>query len=129
MATRAIRLLHVEDDTAQRRFMAHHLAGVPELKFEIRYAASEGEAISEFDQGQIDFVILDFHLTQGDGLSCLEQLRLRDRIVPIIAVSGVATPEIAAKLLEGGADDYISKRDLSRSRLAKSVREALARAD
>ena len=49
--------------------------------------------------------------------------------MPIIAISGVATPEIAAELLQVGADDFISKKDLSGDVLARSVREALARAD
>ncbi len=129
MSARIIRLLHVEDDLAQHRFVAHHLASIGEYRFDILRAESEDAALDEFDDGGLDFVILDYHLTAGNGLSCLERLRRRDRILPIIAVSGVATPEIAAELLQVGADDFISKKDLSDDVLARSVRGALARAD
>jgi DNA-binding response OmpR family regulator len=59
----------------------------------------------------------------------LTRLRQLDPIAPVIAVSGVATPEVAAELVQAGADDYISKENLSRKVLAHSVRSALARAD
>ncbi len=129
MPARTIRLLHVEDDLAQRRFVSHHLASIGEYHFDILTAEGEEAALHEFNGGGVDFVILDYHLTQGNGLSCLQKLRGRDRIVPIITVSGVATPEIAAELLQVGADDFISKKDLSNDVLARSVRDALARAD
>jgi DNA-binding response OmpR family regulator len=129
MPTRTIRVLHVEDDAAQRRYVAHHLAAQPEVRFDIRHAESESAAVAEFDERGAECVILDYHLAQGDGLSCLRTLRARDPIVPIIAVSGVATTEIAAELLQAGADDYIGKQDLTSAVLGRSIRDALARAD
>jgi DNA-binding response OmpR family regulator len=128
MTCPTIKLLHVEDDPAQRRFVAHHLASIGEYRFDVHPAESEDAAMDEFEGGGVEFVILDYHLTGGNGLSCLEKLRRRDEIVPIIAISGLATPEIAAELLRGGADDFISKKELSGEVLARSVRGALARA-
>lgn len=129
MPTRTIHLLHVEDDVAQQQFLAHHLAAMNEFAFDIHCVESEATAIQEFDKGHIDLVVLDYRLSQGDGLSCLRALRWRDQMVPIIAISGVATDEIAAELLEAGADDYIDKKDLTSSTLAHSVRESLIRAE
>jgi DNA-binding response OmpR family regulator len=129
MPSRTITLLHVEDEESQRRLLAHHLAAVNELQFEILYADAEQTALNVFDKGGVELVILDYHLREGNGLHCLEELRHRDQIVPIIAISGVATPEIAADLLQAGADDYIGKRDLTSGVLAPIVRQAVARAD
>jgi CheY-like chemotaxis protein len=129
MAPRVLKLLHVEDDRTQRAVTAHHLAAVGEITFEITCAESEQEAINEFGRGGFEFVILDYYLTQSNGLECLRQLRRLDPIVPIIAISGTATPEIAAELVQAGADDYISKEDLNRKMLARSLRCALDRAD
>ena len=70
-----------------------------DYSFDVRHAETEYAALEEFDRGGIDFVILDYHLTSGDGLSCLRRLRERDAMVPVVAVSGVATPEIAAELV------------------------------
>lgn len=129
MSARTIRLLHVEDSPVERRFMAHHLSGMRDFAFDIRFAESEEAAVSEFEGGGIGCVILDYNLAEGNGLSCLRRIRERDQIVPIIAVSGQATPEVAAELLEAGADDYITKQDLSANLIAESLRMALVRAD
>jgi DNA-binding response OmpR family regulator len=127
MTCTTIKLLHVEDDPVQRLFVAHHLSSISEYQFNVIPVETEDAAIASFDRGGIEFVILDYHLMAGNGMSCLEKLRRRDSIVPIIAISGLATSEIATELLRIGADDFISKKDLSGEVLARSVREALAR--
>jgi DNA-binding response OmpR family regulator len=129
MSSRTIELLHVEDEVSQRRLLAHHLTAINDFQFEIVYADAEASALDVFDRGGVELVILDYHLREGNGLHCLEELRRRDQIVAIIAISGVATAEIAADLLQAGADDYIGKRDLTSSVLAPILRQALARAD
>ncbi|MBN1588795.1 MAG: response regulator [Pirellulales bacterium] len=128
MTSTTIRVLHVEDDRIQHAFVAHHLSTLSEYAFEIQAVPSEEAAISTFRQGTFELVILDYHLSQGDGLSCLAQIRRFDTMVPVIAVSGVATDEIASKLIEAGADDYLSKQSLDGSTLGRSVRNALTRA-
>jgi DNA-binding response OmpR family regulator len=129
MPPRTIRLLHVEDDPFQQKVIAHHLQCIEELRFHVTCASNEDQAIAEFRRQPSDFVIIDYHLSQGDGLSCLRTLRQQDPIVPIVAVSGQASEEIAAALLRSGADDYISKCDLHGDLLAGSIRMALRRAD
>lgn len=128
MSARAIRLLHVEDDAIQRRLLAAHLAKLADLTFEVTVAESEDEALGKLTDG-FDLVLLDYHLAQGNGLNSLKKIRKRDAHVPIIAISGVATPEIAAELLEAGADDYFSKDSFEPEVFSRSVRAALARAD
>ncbi len=129
MTPRSIRVLHVEDDSLQQKVVEHHLKQIPDLLVGVTCARSEEEALAEFGRRPADVVLLDYHLSQGDGLSCLRRLRQLDAVVPIVAISGQATPEIAAQLLQSGADDYISKRDLRSDGLGKSIRMALVRAD
>jgi two-component system, cell cycle response regulator len=129
MSSRRIKVLHVEDEISQRRLLAHHLKAMTELQFEICYADAEDTALEAFEAGGIEFVILDYHLRRGDGLHCLEELRRRDQVVPIVAISGVATEDIAANLLQAGADDYIGKPELTSGALASVMRAALTRAD
>ena len=129
MNARTIRTLHVEDDTIQQLMIARKLNKIQQLHFDITCVGSEEEAVTEFRRSPADFVIIDYHLSAGNGLNCLRSLREHDPIVPIIAVSGQATDTIAAQLLESGADDYISKRDLQGDILERSVQLALTRAD
>jgi CheY-like chemotaxis protein len=127
VAKPTIKLLHVEDGAVPRRLVAHQLAAVPDWAFEVRYAAGEDEAVAAFGRGGADLVILDYHLEQGDGLSCLRRLRAADAVVPVLVVSGQTDPEVAADLLLAGADDYIAKHDLATGALPRAVRAALAR--
>jgi DNA-binding response OmpR family regulator len=129
MARRSVQLLHVEDNPTQAVLTARYLEHMDGLAFRITCVDNEDAAWAEFQRGGTEFVIIDYHLTQGDGLSCLQRIRRQDALVPIIAISGEATPEIAAELVQAGADDYISKADLTSKELAHSVRSALARAD
>jgi len=124
-----LRLLHIDDDRIQHVLVARSLAKLGEYQFSIRTATSEEEAILAFAEGGTDLVILDYHLTKGDGLSCLRRLRRSDPFLPIIAVSGVATPDIATQLIEEGADDYLCKQSLNFGQsLIQSVKNTLTRA-
>lgn len=128
MSEQNLKLLHVEDNVADRLLMARLLGGMKEYNFNIVRAATEITAVAELNKGAIDFVILDYRLPLGDGLGCLRKLRQIDPAVPILVVSGVTTPEIGAECCQAGADDYLSKQDLTAEKLAASVRKALGRA-
>jgi len=122
------RVLHVEDDRIQRALIAHFLDMPEEHKYVVTGVESEEQAVDTFRRGGVDLVILDYQLAQGDGLNCLRQLRKLDPIVPVIAVSGMASPAIAADLIEAGADDYLNKQSLDKHILAESIETAMARA-
>ncbi len=128
MTPTTIQLLHVEDDRIHQALAAKHLAAMNDYQFAITAVASEEAAIDAFRRGTFDLVLLDYHLTEGDGVSCLRRLRKMDSMIPVIAVSGVATPEVAAQLIEEGADDYLGKSTLDGPTLAQSVRNVLTRA-
>jgi pilus assembly protein CpaE len=126
---RAVRVLHIEDDPVQQEVVAFHLAAIKELTCSITTATSESQAVQLFRDRPFDVVLLDYHLAQGNGLGCLRQIRVQDPIVPVVVVSGLAPPQVAAELLAAGADDFLSKENLSGERLARSLSDATARAD
>jgi DNA-binding response OmpR family regulator len=123
-----VRLLHVEDDPLQHRLVQVRLKAVPDLTFETTWALREDEALAAFGRERFDLVLLDYVLEQGDGLHLLRELRARDPVVPIIALSGTATAQVAADLIRGGADDYFDKAELSAERFSASIRFCIDRA-
>jgi two-component system cell cycle sensor histidine kinase/response regulator CckA len=128
MSSDNVRLLHVEDDRIQQALAKQFLQALDEFRFDVTAVETESDAIAAFQQGGFDLVLLDYNLAEGNGLNCLRRLREIDAMVPIIAISGVATPEIAAELIMAGADDYLNKRSLNQMILGQSVRNVLARA-
>jgi DNA-binding response OmpR family regulator len=129
MSLHTVRVLHVEDDLMQQRMIAHHLKAAPDYAFAVTAVASETRAMECLQSAPYDLVLLDYKLEQGDGLHLLGRIRELDPIIPIIAISGAATSEIAAQLVQAGADDYFNKRELNSAGLEKSIRSSLRRAD
>jgi pilus assembly protein CpaE len=126
---RIVRVLHVEDDAVTQQAMRLHLSAIKEFTFAVTTAASESEAAEAFARQPFDVVLLDYHLAQGNGLSCLRQLRALDPMVPVVVISSVVQPQVAADLLAAGADDFLSKENVSGQTLVRSLSAAVARAE
>ena len=88
----------------------------------------EGEALAAYAPDRFDLVVMNYMLQHGNGLHLLQELRARDSVIPVIAISGVAPSTVALDLIQAGADDYFDKSDLDTRRLVKSIRESLGRA-
>lgn len=129
MTPRTINLLHVEDDAIEQALIGQLLSVIEGFSFTVTAASTEEAAMTAFRRGGIEFVILDYQLESGDGLSCLHKVRRMDPYVPVVVVSGTATPEIVAEFLRFGADGYLPKSNLNAEDLAQSIRAALRRAD
>jgi two-component system, OmpR family, response regulator len=110
------RLLVVEDDPG----IADLLAGALSFAgFEVRTAATAGEALREVAASPPDLVVLDIMLPDGDGFDVLRRIRGQGSGLPVLFLSardGVAD-RVAGLTL--GAADYVVK--------PFSVEEVLAR--
>lgn len=80
---------------------------------------------SDFGWSRFDVVLLDFMLGIEDGLDWLRAFRNIAGMPPIIFMTGSGSEDVAAKAIKLGAADYLRKHDLSRSRLADAMREAI----
>jgi DNA-binding response OmpR family regulator len=129
VAGRPVKLLHVEDDEIQHRLTVFHLRKYDEFDFRVTWAESQTQAVRAFQSERQDLVILDYHLQQGNGLDCLNEIRALDPIVPIVALSASTDTEIAAKLIRAGADDFLCKNAVQGHDLRSAIQTALFRAD
>jgi DNA-binding response OmpR family regulator len=73
----------------------------------VRIACSPPGPISL--SGQFDLLILDLGLPGMDGLQVLEELRFRDRHLPVIILTARDSLPDTVTGLDGGADDYVTK--------------------
>lgn len=129
MSAQPIHVLHVEDDQSICRLVEHHLQALEPFAFEFEHCDRQDVAMKLFAEKRFDLVIVDYDLPQGNGLDFLQWLRKEDELIPVVAMSGIATPEVAAELLAVGADDYISKSEMTSESLQRSVHQALLRVD
>ena len=72
--------------------------------------AEDGERSAYLAQkNDYDLIILDISLPKKTGLEVCRELRKAGKTTPIIVVSVKSETSIKVKLLDAGADDYLSK--------------------
>ncbi len=118
-------ILLVDDEDQLRRVMRDLLE---RQGYTVLEAADGAEALAEVDRGNPDLVILDLNLPGVDGYTVLAQLRSRDltRNLPVIVLTAKGDEENEVRVLELGADDFITKPFRARA-LAARLQAALGR--
>lgn len=99
-------VLIVDDEFEIRQLIQLHLENAD---FFILEATSGSEAIQTLQTHQIDVVILDLTMDDGDGFDVLQFLNHNQNRPLIIALSARREVEDKITTLELGADDYVTK--------------------
>jgi two-component system KDP operon response regulator KdpE len=115
-----LRVLVVEDDREIRAMMQSSLAVEG---FEVQTAVSVSEASALLQHALPDVVVLDLGLPDGDGIELVRLVR-KQHALPILIVSARHQEAEKIKLLDAGADDYLSK-PFSVAELLARIRVAL----
>jgi two-component system, OmpR family, response regulator len=100
------RLLVVEDDAAIADLLSDALTFAG---FEVRTAATAGDALREVAASPPDLIVLDIMLPDGDGFDVLRRIRGQSSMLPVLFLS--ARDEVADRVagLTLGAADYVVK--------------------
>ena len=100
------RILIVEDE---ERIISFLNKGLSANGFTSVAASTGSEGLALARTGEFDLVILDIGLPDMDGFSVLNELRERDRRLPVIILTARDAVADTVHGLEGGADDYVTK--------------------
>lgn len=87
------RILVVDDEKDVRAMMAIVLRV---RHFEVVEAASAAAALAVFEGASFDAAIVDIFLADGNGFDLIHALRERAPRLPVVAVSGIATVDLAS---------------------------------
>ena len=100
------KILYVEDDETLSFITKDHL----ELKGYGVYHCSDGlQALDDFKAGDFDLCVLDVMLPKMDGFTLAEEIRKRDKDIPILFLTAKSMKEDRLEGLRLGGDDYITK--------------------
>jgi two-component system response regulator RegX3 len=116
------KVLVVEDEASYSEALSYVLR---KEGFEVAIAETGPDALTEFDRGGADIVLLDLMLPGLSGTEVCRQLR-QISTVPIIMVSAKDTEVDKVVGLELGADDYVTKPYSPRELVAR-IRAVLRR--
>ena len=101
--------LVVEDLRLFREVLAVMLEERTDLKKTIQTeSVAEARRVWEGLCGDIDLAIVDLDLTNGDGISLIENLREASPDVPVLALTSARSLEQRARALQAGANEVIT---------------------
>lgn len=101
----AYKVLVVDDEAQIHTFMRISLEAEG---FEYLGASSITTALTQYQAQQPHVLILDLGLPDGDGIELLQILRRNDKI-PVLVLTARDQEEEKIRLLDAGANDYLSK--------------------
>lgn len=104
-----MKILVIDDHVLIREALRRMLK---ELKREaaVLEASSGAEALEIMaEHGDLDLVLLDLKLPDGDGFLLLSEIRKRRPAMPVVVLSGFQDRTSVARALEAGARGYIPK--------------------
>ncbi len=105
----SLQVLLVEDDR-ELRAMLHNALQVEGYGVIAAASLADARAVLNADAGRRDLniVLLDLGLPDGDGETLLQHLRSEQRL-PVIVISARHNDDPKIRLLDAGADDYLVK--------------------
>jgi len=77
--------------------------------YEVSCASDRLEALKKINQEYYDLIILDIMLPEADGISVVENIRLKNLDVPVLMLSARSSSADRVMGLKKGADDYLTK--------------------
>ena len=108
-AVQKLRLLIVEDSAQMRRLMCTLLGDMAE---EIVECSGGREAVAIYRAVRPDWVLMDIHMPEGDGLTATREIRRLDGAARILIVTQFEEEQFRHAAAEAGAAGYVLKENL-----------------
>ena len=117
----------VIDDNPDIRFLICNI--LKEQNFQVRSAANYDQAVLEINKKLPDLAIIDIKLDKAnkDGIDLLKLIISKNKLTPVIMISGHATVQIAVEAIRLGAYEFIEK-PFSTEKILNYVKRALENA-
>ena len=114
----------VIDDNPDIRFLICNI--LEEQNFKVRSAANYDQATLEIKKKLPDLAIIDIKLDKPDkdGIDLLKLITKKNKLTPVIMISGHATVQIAVEAIRLGAYEFIEK-PFSKEKIVNYVNRAL----
>ena len=114
----------VIDDNPDIRSLVSNI--LKDQNFEVRTAANYDQAVFEIDKKLPDLAIIDIKLDKGDkdGIDLLKLVNKKNKLIPVIMISGHATVQIAVEAIRLGAYEFIEK-PFSKEKILNYVNRAI----
>ncbi|MEY3304458.1 MAG: hypothetical protein RLZZ139_2831, partial [Cyanobacteriota bacterium] len=130
-------ILIVDDSESDRLLFRHYIERDPNNNYRILEAETINQGAELWRSQNPDMALVDFNLTDGNGLVFLETIReyirgnsseqVLDLKLPVIIVAGNEDARNATRAMRLGAYDYLVKNDITEFSLQQSIHSLLER--
>lgn len=127
MARRLIRVLVVEDDEEDFVLARRLLSQSRDETFEVFRAERLSEALQRMADVSFDTVLLDLSLPDSSGLDTFAALHARFPDMPVVLLTGLHDESLGTRAVKAGAQDYLTKSDLTTGLLTRSISYGIER--
>ena len=114
-------ILIVEDDLTFATMLKTWLC---RKGFQVYTSSGISSACSELEEHEIDLILSDLRLPDGDGTALLDWKKEKDSAIPVIIMTSYADIQSAVNAMKNGACDYVSK-PVRPDELLKKIEEAI----
>jgi diguanylate cyclase (GGDEF)-like protein len=104
-----IKILLIEDNEGDARLLKELLNDARPGKYSISSAYTTQEGLALLETDKFDIVITDVNLPDNGGLNIITNIQEIDQNIPIVVLSGEESEELALKVVQMGAQDYLVK--------------------
>lgn len=126
MTTRPLHVLLIDPDDSSAERVRGFLEG-PDDGFVIERVARLTSALERLAHGEVDVILLELELPDSEGSMSFERIVAFAPDVPVVVLSEIDDEGLALESVQGGAQDFLLKRDVTAPVLTRAVRYAVER--
>ncbi|MBS1233112.1 MAG: diguanylate cyclase [Nitrospirae bacterium] len=123
----SIKILLIEDCHADCCLMEGMLKDPGAVRFEVETVNRLSTGLAQLAENKFDVLILDLGLPESSGMDTLKKILVHNLEVPIIVLTGRDDDQLGLEAIKEGAQDYLSKGQLDKNVLTRSIRYAIER--
>lgn len=127
MQHRPIKVLLVESDEDYIGELRKGLSGPRTADLELESVGELSQALARLSQGGFDALLLTLDLLDSHGMVTFDRAYAFAPDVPIIVLTEEPDEETAVATVQGGAQDYLVKSEITPPMLVRAVRHAIER--
>src|SRR5712671_4235138 len=110
------------EDCPEDALLLERLLSKDREAFVLHIESSMQAAIERLKSGSIQLVLTDLRLPDSHDFQTLSAVQAAAPDVPIIVLSGLSDEDVACKMVEMGAEDYLVKGRIDRDSLVRAMR-------
>ncbi len=122
-----IRVLLIEDNPADARFIKELLAKEEKITFDLAWEENLSTGLKRVSGGGIDVILLDLMLPDSRGFDTFSKMEAQAPQIPIVIMTGLDDETLAIRAVRKGAEDYLVKWQMDSTLLVHAIRYSIAR--